>query len=147
MQNYTKGKPGVIRLDEKTIEYAKKILKKIEEKFDVQFAVLAEMGNGTKDDYREKFLLIVSEDFAKMKPEERISKIKSVTQIETGIDLYPHTLLEFKNLLRRYQGYVFEAIEHGIILKDNGIFKKVRDAVKNNLRIVKIDPETIWELY
>ncbi len=134
-------------MDEKEIERAKGILKKIEEKFEVQFAILAEMGNGTSEDYREKFLLIVSEDFAKMKPEERISKIKSITKSETELDLYPHTLLEFKNLLKRYQGYVFEAIDHGIVLKDNGIFKKVRDAVKNNLRIVKIDPDTIWELY
>lgn len=133
-------------LDDSDIEAVKKAVEKIGEEFDLEFAVLAEMGNGTSDHDKEKFLLIVSEDFASIPPKERITLLsKYLRGLE--LDVYPHTLLEFKNLIKRYQGYVFEAIEHGIVLKDKGIFNRVRDAVKNNLRTVVIDPETIWELY
>ncbi len=132
--------------DGKVKEKIRELVNKMSREIDSEFIVLYELKDPV-DMEKELLLLIVSEDFAKLEPKERFNKILKHWKEPPKLDIYPYTLLEFKNLLKSNQGYVFEAIEHGIILSDKGIFKKVRDAILANAKEVKINEETIWELY
>ena len=125
-------------------EYVKAIVKEI----DPEFIVLYKFGEKNGEEKVENLLmLIVSEKFNKHEASERIKMVKKYWNPPPKLDVYPHTLLEFKKLLKRYQGYIYEAIEHGKILYDKGIFKKVRAAVLERLKEVRIDENTLWELY
>ncbi|MGQ4891832.1 MAG: hypothetical protein ACP6IP_04995 [Candidatus Njordarchaeia archaeon] len=125
-------------------EFVDNLVKEI----DPEFIVLYKFGETNKGKAIESLLvLVVSEKFHKYNAKERTNIVKKHWNPPPNLDVYPHTILEFKKLLKRYQGYIYEAIEHGKILYDKGIFQKVRDAVLERLKEVRIDENTLWELY
>ena len=133
-----------IEIQEKLKNYSEELLKN----YDIESIILIGAWAIEEAPEEEEInILIISEDFAKMGTKERVKNVAKFWNPPPILNPFPHTKIEFIKLMKRYQGYVFDALESGVVIYDKGFFKRVRDAFDTELKQFKIDEESLWTLY
>jgi len=78
----------------------------------------------------------------------RVSKLMKYWDWRYDVDIFPYTIDEVKKLMNKGSITIYDALEHGIIIFDDGTFSKLRERFNKALSegIISKDRRGWWKL-
>jgi len=128
LENKLKGYKKIYRI--------RQFLKKLLEKYDIEFVIL--FGSIAKNNwnYRSDIDLLIVSNSIKGDYLLRLRKMQQISP--RGIDFFIYTLEEYEKMLNEFRLMAIEPLSTGILIYDKGLGAKFIEKVKNWIKVGKI---------